>query len=105
MSSVWRNETFKDATLGSGAELQLTVVLQERLIDELLSEKGELSISVAQSPRGRPPMSCFVHNPKNIQFTVKEERNQKIFTFKKLESENFNELSSEQWVVNLILDN
>ena len=50
-------------------------------------------------------MSCFVHNPKNIQFTVKEERNQKIFTFKKLESENFNELSSEQWVVNLILDN
>ena len=35
-------------------------------------------------------MSCFVHNSKNNQFTVtEEERNQKIFTFKKLESENF----------------
>ena len=35
-------------------------------------------------------MSCFVHNPKYIQFTVtEEERNQKVFTFKKLESENF----------------
>ena len=35
-------------------------------------------------------MSCFVHDPKYIQFTViDEERNQEIFTFKKLESENF----------------
>ena len=32
----------------------------------------------------------FFPQPKDIQFTVtEEERNQKIFTFKKLESENF----------------
>ena len=32
----------------------------------------------------------FCPQPKDIQFTViEEERNQKIFTFKKLESENF----------------
>lgn len=34
-------------------------------------------------------MSYFVHSQKYIQFTVTEEhRNQKIFTFQKLESEN-----------------
>ena len=33
-------------------------------------------------------MSCFVHNSKIIGFTViEEERNQKIFTLKKQESE------------------
>ena len=42
-----------------------------------------MSIGVSQTQRRRPLMS------KDIQFTVREERNQKIFTFKKLESEKF----------------
>ena len=34
-------------------------------------------------------LKCFVHNQKNNKFTVtEEERNQKIFSFKKRESEN-----------------
>ena len=42
-----------------------------------------MSVNVSQSLRRRP-------QPKDIQFTVtEEERNQKIFTFKKLVSENF----------------
>ena len=49
----------------------------------------KMSISVSQSPGQRPQMS-YVHKIKDIQFTVTdEERNQRIFTLKKLESENF----------------
>ena len=45
----------------------------------------------SQSPRQHPQMSC--PQPKDNQFTViEEERNKKIFTFKKLESENFDML-------------
>ena len=54
----------------------------------------------------------FCPQLKDIQFTVKEEeRNQKIFTFKKLESENFDYFSlkstqlSKYLAINLIVDN
>ena len=52
----------------------------------------------SQSPRRRPQMSRFVQQPKDIQFTVtEEERNQKLFTFKKLELENFDFFSLKKY--------
>ena len=47
-------------------------------------------------PRLHPQLSFFVHNP-SIHFTVMEVyRNQKIFTFKELKTENFDLFSSSQ---------
>ena len=56
-----------------------------------MSENGKKCQSVfPKAQDDDDKLSCFVHNPKDNQFTVTEkERNQKIFTFKKLESENF----------------
>lgn len=49
-----------------------------------------MSICFSQSQRRRPQMSRFVLKPNLIQFSVTEEESkQNIFTFKKLESANF----------------
>ena len=47
-------------------------------------------MSVSPKPTMMSSNVLFCPQPKYLQFTViEEERNQKIFTFKKLESENF----------------
>lgn len=59
-------------------------------------------VNVSQKSRWRPHIYCFVQQPKDTHFTVsKEERNQNIYTLKKLESENlylFFFLNSTQWL-------
>ena len=55
-----------------------------------MSENGKMSISVSQSPQTTSSNVLFCPQPKDNQFTVIEEKkNWKIFTFKKLESKNF----------------
>ena len=70
--------------------LQIIMCFSIKLLVACVSKWGNMLISVSESTRWHPQVSCFVYNPKILVIRIditEEERNRKMFTFKKLKQE------------------